>query len=144
MRCPVLEGSTTAASDIYADFHLTEISLPDQKAIGDPLPNWQFSVPEITPSLDLPIERGTYLKISQDELKGRPMPRAIKLTGTFTYFNGFRRKPEPVCFYVLGRVEFTNKLGALQQSSGPTVIICDGLPAQIASYLQTQKDITGN
>lgn len=129
-------------SDIHGGFHLAEISLPDLRVVSNALPNWEFSIPEMGPSPDLPMERGTYLNISQEELKGRPMPRAIKLTGTFTYSNGFRKKPESVCYYVLGAVEFRNNLGAVQQGGGPSVITCDGLPAQVAWYLQTQKDIT--
>jgi hypothetical protein len=129
-------------SDVHGDFHLAEISLPDQKVIGNAIPDWEFNVPEIVPSPDLPVERGTYLNISQEELKGRPIPRAIKLTGTFTYSNGFTKKSESVCYYVLGGTDFTNKVGAVQQTNGPVVITCDGLPAQIAWYRQTQKDLS--
>lgn len=128
-------------SDIHADFRLARVSLRDQKVIGDALPNWEFSISEMGPSLDLPVERGIYLIVSEEELRGHPMPRAIKLTGTFTYVNGFRKKSESVCYYVLGAAEFRNKLGAVQQTQGPSVITCDGLPAQVAAYLQTQKDI---
>jgi hypothetical protein len=128
-------------SDIHADFHLATISLPDQRVIGNALPDWEFSIPEIGPAPDFSVERGTYLNISQEELKGHPIPRAIKLTGTFTYFNGFRKRSESVCYYVLGAVEFRNKVGAVQESIGPSVLTCEGLPAQVAWYLQTQKDI---
>lgn len=129
------------ASDIHADFHLTEVSLRDQRTIGNALPNWAFTIPEIAPSLDLPLERGTYLNIPQEEFKQHPMQEAIMLTGTFTYFNGFRKKTDPVCYYILGTVEFKNKMGAVQQSTGPSVLKCDELSAQVAWYLQIQRDI---
>jgi hypothetical protein len=127
-------------SGIHADFHMTEISLPDERAKGNALPNWEFSIPEIGPTTDLPVERGIYLNISQEELQGHPMPRAIKLTGTFTYSNGFHEKDESVCIYVLGGVEFKNKLGKVQQSQGAGMVVtCDGLPDQVAGIRQIQK-----
>jgi hypothetical protein len=67
---------------------------------------------------------------------------AIKVTGAFTYFNGFDNKSDSVCIFVLGGVDFRDKLGAVRQSQGPTVITCDGLPAQIGSFRETQKFIS--
>ena len=129
-------------SDIYAGFQVTEVSLPAGKDVGKALPKWEFSIPAIAPSPDLPLERGVYLNIPQEELKGiGGMPRALKLTGTLTYFNGFHNNLESVCYYVLGETDFTNKQGEVVQRSGPTVITCDALPAQVALYLQNQKDI---
>jgi hypothetical protein len=82
------------------------------------------------------------LNIPQEALKGIDgMPRALKLTGTFTYFNGFHNNLESVCYYVLGEADFTNEKGAVVQRVGPTVITCEALPAQVALYLQNQKDI---
>jgi hypothetical protein len=129
-------------SDIYAGFQVTEVSLPAGKDLGKALPKWEFSIPAIAPAPDLPLERGVYLNIPQEALKGIDgMPRALKLTGTFTYFNGFHNNLESVCYYVLGEADFTNEKGAVVQRVGPTVITCEALPAQVALYLQNQKDI---
>jgi hypothetical protein len=130
-----------AGTKIHADLHLTRVSLPKETMLGPPLPNWQIDVPEIESSPDLPTERGIYLNISPDELKGTGIPKALKIKGTFTYFNGFRNESEQACYYAIGSVEFKNKLGDVKQSQGPSIITCDGLPAQIAWFLDTKNTI---
>ncbi len=79
------------------------------------------------------MERGIYLNVSPEKLHGHPFPNAIKITGTIAYFDGFHDQSELVCFYALG----TAQLGK-QTVVGPTVVTCDGLPAQIAYYRENQ------
>jgi len=123
-----------AGTDIHADFQLIRVSLPDGKAIGKPLPNWAFAISEIESSPVLPKERGIPLDIGLEDLSGIGIPKAIRLTGTFSYFNGFRKDSESACYYILGEVHFLDKLGKVGQSGGSTVVACDSLSAQIAWY----------
>jgi hypothetical protein len=57
--------------------------------------------------------------------------RAIKLTGVVTYFNGFQKRPDPVCYYIINALQFKNKGGSIQGSPA-AAILCDELPNQIA------------
>jgi hypothetical protein len=116
-------------SKIHGNFRIVEVSLPSEGVIDDTLPQWKFNVSEITPSPDMPIEKGIYLNVSREQLKGaNNIPKAIKVMGEFTYLNGFKDKSETVCYYVIGAFRTTS------QGLGETVITCDGLPAQIAWY----------
>ena len=129
-------------SDVYASFQVTEVSLPTGQDLGKALPKWEFNIPAIAPSPDLPLERGVDLNITQEELKGIGMPRALKLKGAITYFNGFHNNLESVCYYALGETDFTNKQGAIVQKAAPTVIASDGLPPRVGWCVQNQKDIS--
>jgi hypothetical protein len=117
-----------ACSNIEADLRLTEIELTH--AVGRTLPQWSFSVPDLSPSLTLPIERGHYLnEIGPNELDGNNrLPKAIRITGTLKYSNGFENKSEEVCIYVIGA------FNARSQGTGITTVTCDSLPPQIAWY----------
>jgi hypothetical protein len=130
----------TIATDIHADLRLDRISLPDEKVIGG-LPGFSFAISELRPDPeDTPITRGVHLNILQNEFT-RTMQQAIKITGTFTYFNGFRTKPESVCYYAFGVTEFRNKAGVVQQSMGAHAIACDELTSQLDWYRQNARDI---
>jgi hypothetical protein len=129
------------ASDISANLKLFKVSLPDRKVMAN-LPDWRIDHPQILPSPDLPIEKGIYVDVSQEELTGHQgMPRGIKIMGDFTYLNGFSVVSYPICIYVLGSVEFRDKSGVVKQSSGPFVVTCDSLTPQIAYYIETGKSI---
>ena len=129
-------------SDIYASFQMTEVSLPTGEDLGKALPKWQFSIPAIAPSPDLPLERGVYLNITPAELKGIGMPKALKLTGAITYFDGFHNNLESVCYYALGETDFTDGQGVIVQKTAPAVITCDDLPSRVSWCLQNEKDLS--
>jgi hypothetical protein len=126
---------------IRAHFHVSIISLPSGKPTGKILPDWDFSIPEIEASAEAPPERGTSLNVAREELDSIGMPkRVIKLTGTITYFNGFRDYIEPVCYYGLGDVRFLDKNGKVGSAQGSKVLICDEFPSQIAWYRDNERN----
>jgi hypothetical protein len=69
-------------TNIHSSFNIIEVSLSGDAFKNDKFPAWNFRVPEVTPSRDLPIEEGIYLDISREELKGTGhIPKAIKSQG---------------------------------------------------------------
>jgi hypothetical protein len=129
-----------AGTKIQAHFHLAKVSLPTERVIGAALPDWEFAIPEIEAAPEVPPEIGIFLNIGKEELNGIGIPKAIKLTGTFSYFNGFHDHSESVCYYILGGEQLLEANGTVYQSSQPgAVVSCDGLPAQIAWYRDAEE-----
>ncbi len=119
-------GKTTASS-VHGSFKLVRFSLTKKAAVDSA--EWPFPMNGVTLIPDRPAERGVDVELRQEDLtSANKMEEAIRLTGTFGYFNGFRNVPEEsVCYYLLGPMTFTNKGGSVQ-TNGPITISCDDLP----------------
>lgn len=131
------------ASSIHGDIQVDKISLPNEKPTGAVLPKWAFDITELDGSPDAQAVRGIYLDVSPNDLEASSdMREAIKVTGTITYFNGFRNKSDSVCYYILSTLEFRNKSGAVQQTFGSSRAACDDFPRLMADDLKIKKDIS--
>lgn len=133
------------ASKIQGRISIAEVSIRNGKEISKHFPVWKFAPQNLAPSAELPLEVGAYLDISPKSLRGTDgVPNALKLTGTFTYFNGFRQRVDGLCYYILGTAEFRNKSGILKESIGSTVITCGALPAELGSLREIQRSVESN
>jgi hypothetical protein len=136
LRIVLTNRGRVAASFVSANFQLAMVSVSGDGKVaetGVALPNWEFTVPEIPPSIDSVSMRGIYLNTVSGELaSSSKVRRAIKLTGVVTYFNGFQQRPDPVCYYITNALQFKNSGGSIQGSPLPVPILCDELPNQIA------------
>jgi hypothetical protein len=137
----MLNRGRSTAFNIHADLKAVVISLPSEKSLNRIPPlEWKVNITDFDPLPDS-IERGIYLDLASSDLRaGRSMGEAIKLTGTFTYYNGFRPTSQPICYYMLSPVDFRNKLGFVVQSYGAASIACDDFPVQSATYRRLIKD----
>jgi hypothetical protein len=131
-----------AISNIHVDLRLSKImSLGKTLPREEPLPDWSFYVPEIRSTTDLPNEHGIYLNIPQDSFRGRGMPKAIRIIGTLSYFNGFSTQTETICLYQFGWVDFVDKSGKVMSGRGPGTIVCDELPHALGEFREDEENI---
>jgi len=131
------------ATSILGNIHIDEVSIAGQKSKVRSFPTWDFSVPDLNPSVgELPTRVGTFLPISREELKGSGAGASgLKVTGTLAYFNGYRPRIDEICYYFFGPIEFRNKAGAIQQTNGEAIITCADLPALISDWRLTRENI---
>lgn len=128
------------ATAVHGNFVLVKFSLDNKSAVGNPQ-SWDFTVLE-TMLPDTPVDRSIEFDVSAAVTRNaRMMREAIRLTGTFGYFNGFREISEPICYYLLGPIEFRNKAGQVQQTNGPTSVACDDLTRVMDDNAQSRQDI---
>ena len=129
------------ATSVTGNFVLVKFSLDGSSSVIGKPKSWEFNVPgSMLP--DTPVDRNIEFDISDtDFMKAKMMREAVRITGTFEYFNGFRELTDSVCYYLLGPIEFRNKTGQLQQTIGPNSVACDDLARIMTDYSQIRQDI---
>jgi hypothetical protein len=144
MRVTVLMNNRgkTNATALHADFRLVKFSFANSAPIKNS-PDWNFVFSAITMLPDKPIERGIDIALTRTDVdNAKRLQEAIRITGSFSYFDGFSQiTDDEVCFYLIGPVEFRNKSGLVSQTMGAASIACDDLPRIRAEYEQTRKNI---
>ena len=125
----------TIASNVKGRLKLDVGYIQNGEFIGEYSAPWNFDAPEVFPDPEMPTEIGTYLNLSEEAFSSKSeIPKAIKVTGGFSYFNGFRMQSRSVCYYVMGRMMFYNKRGEWQATLGGESIPCDELAAELAGF----------